>query len=275
MTTDRLTLDTDDERAGWLAAAAAQLSHAPVYDSAGAIASFEAAADRGLVVYRERLPEARGWIPTVPWGDVERELGRQGLDPDNVVAKAAASLQAWSAMSPEDRKSEYRYPNLDAGDAMVEAQHDIDEAVEVEDAGMEERLHAKLFDCEACDARRSIIERQQGLIGNLRETISRNASDATLDRSNALATDTVARERISTLEGALHAASEDRLGLRTRVGAVIDALAEGLGKGSPEADILRAAVGRRLNDALTVDPDVVGLREAVVERRAERDEAKL
>lgn len=54
-----------------------------------------------------------GPLPKIEWSEVERELMRQGLDPDEVVAQAASSLDAWSSLSDAERKSAYVFPSLD------------------------------------------------------------------------------------------------------------------------------------------------------------------
>jgi hypothetical protein len=65
--------------------------------------------ETGDVPDRRSLP-----LPIIEWAEVERELVRQGFDPKEVVAKAAASLEAWSALSEEDRKNLYVYPSLES-----------------------------------------------------------------------------------------------------------------------------------------------------------------
>jgi DNA primase len=53
-------------------------------------------------------------LPRIDWADVERYLESQGYDPKEVVARAAASLDAWSALSPDERRALYVYPDLEA-----------------------------------------------------------------------------------------------------------------------------------------------------------------
>jgi len=51
-------------------------------------------------------------VPEIAWGDVARELERQGLEPAVVVAEASAALAKWAAMSAAERKRAYVYPRL-------------------------------------------------------------------------------------------------------------------------------------------------------------------
>lgn len=104
-------------------------------------------------------------------------------------------------------------------------------------------VHIRKGAKEGADALSGIIERQQKLIDSLRDTVRRNAGDAALDRSNALATDTVARESISTLKSTLDDSDAARARLRDRVREIARRVdEEGDLNNGKIVDLLRAAL---------------------------------